>query len=85
MYQIIREVKEIEWYLNNMNSKHGFSLSMSWEPHIHTLKQQNSVVLKDKEWMPTSFGLPLHWSQERPFCVLVLLPVTHFSLAQTVL
>jgi hypothetical protein len=62
MYHIIREVTEIELHPNNMNRKDGFSLSMSWEPHIHTLKEQNNVLLKDKAQISTSFGLPLHWS-----------------------
>jgi len=45
---IIRETTEIQLYPNNMNREDSFCLNKAQKPLIKTLKEQNSILLKDK-------------------------------------
>jgi hypothetical protein len=46
MDRISREVIEIKPHPNSMNREDGFSLSKSWKPLIHALKEWKQVLLR---------------------------------------
>jgi hypothetical protein len=43
-----REAKEIKLHPSSMTREEGFSLSRSWKPLIHSLKERKKVFSKDK-------------------------------------
>jgi hypothetical protein len=48
MERIIRKATEIQLYPNIINREDDLSLSRSWKPLIHTLKEWKKVLCKNK-------------------------------------